>query len=274
MISQLKINLHTHSSHSDGSLPVEKLMRVMKENDYDIVALTDHDTVTGCAQAKKCCEFFGIRFIPGVELTTCLANEIGLLDATYKVHIVGLGIDCASIHSVVQRTEVRKVGFHAQLLRRWLCAEEIRACNLHNRIACAEQLVQKGVFGSVEAALPMFPVSSYCLSIPETIQAIHDAGGIAIWAHPFLLPHNGGYRITRDAVRKIFSYMKKHRLDGMEAYYASFAPDDQTFLAGLCGESRLFCSTGTDFHGDYPSEFQLLEQKGPVDVKLLNRLCF
>lgn len=274
MMSHPKINLHMHSSHSDGSLPVGELVRIMKENDYDIIALTDHDTITGNVEAEKCCEDLGIHFIPGVELTTYLANEIGLLDASYKVHIVGLGIGCSSIHSIIQQTEIRKIDFHTQLLKQWLSDEEIRGCNLQNRVACAEQLVQKRILDSVEAALPLFPVSSYCLSIPETIRVIHDAGGVAIWAHPFLLPHNGGYRITQDAVKKILMYMKKYQLDGMEAYYASFVSDDQAFLANLCSENDLLCSTGTDFHGDSPLEFQLLERKEAVDAQLLSRLCF
>lgn len=269
-----KINFHIHSSHSDGFLPVEELIRIMKENDYDIIALTDHDTVTGNAEAERNCADFGIRFIPGVELTTYLANEIGLLDASYKVHIVGLNINSVFIHSIVQQTESRKVDFHKEKLKQWFSEKEIFAFNLHNRIACAEQLVRKEIFDSIEEALPLFPVSSYCLSIPETIHVIHDAGGVAIWAHPFLLPHNGGHRITREAVQKIFTYMKEHQLDGMEAYYASFDSDDQAFLANLCKENGLLCSTGTDFHGDYPLEYQLLERKEKVDMRLLARICF
>lgn len=270
----LKINLHTHSSCSDGSLPVAELIQVLHKNGYNIIALTDHDTVAGNVEAARYCADLGIKFIPGVELTTYLADKIGILDPSYKVHIVGLGINSASIHRIVQETEKRKIEFHTRLLKKWLSDEDIRACNLSNRIACAEQLIRKGIFASVEDALPFFPVSSYCLSIPETIRAIHDAGGIAIWAHPFLLPHNGGHRITRDEVRKIYTYMKEQQLDGMEAYYASFSSEDHAFLAGLCEKDGLFCSTGTDFHGDYPSEMLILEQTQSVDMRLLSRLEF
>lgn len=269
-----KINLHIHSSHSDGLLPVEQLVRIMRETGYDIIALTDHDTVAGNAEAERICADFGICFIPGVELTTYLANEIRLLDTSYKVHIVGLNINSVLIHSIVQQTENRKVDFHKQVLKQWFSEKEICAFDLHNRIACAEQLVRKEIFDSIEEALPLFPVSSYCLSIPETIRAIHDAGGVAIWAHPFLLPHNGGHRITQDAVQRILIYMKSYQLDGMEAYYASFDTDDQAFIANLCKENGLLCSTGTDFHGDYPLEFQLLERRQKVDMQLLTRICF
>jgi predicted metal-dependent phosphoesterase TrpH len=269
-----KINLHTHTSHSDGSLPVAEVMQILQEKGYDMIALTDHDTVVGNTEAAKHCADMGMKFVPGVELTTYLAKEIGILDPSYKVHMIGLGIDSAMIHSVVQKTEKRKVEFHTQLLSKWLSDEEIRRCNLHNRIACSEQLVQKGLFKNIGAVLPFFSVSSYCLSIPDTIRVIHDAGGVAIWAHPYYLPHNGGHRISHDEVRKIYAYMKAHQLDGMEAYYATFSADEQAFLASLCEEDGLFCSTGTDFHGDYPSETLLLDQTQSVDMRLLSRLGF
>jgi len=270
----MKINFHIHFSQSDGVFAPEDVIKIMYKNEFSAVALTDHDTVAGVSAAEKICKENNIKFISGVEITTYVPNSLDVLDDSYKLHILGLGIDRIRIEKFLNKHESIKIQYHTNILMNLGFEEtEIKEkCQLDNRVSCASFIVKKRKMETIDKALSLFRTSPYAPSIKETIQEIHQSDGIAIWAHPFLLPRNGGFHIDKHQFLTIYKYMKPLGLDGLEGYYLQFSEADQDFIESICKVDDLFCSTGTDFHGDYPWEYGLLSQEGRIDANLVSAL--
>lgn len=268
----MKINLHLHSQCSDGSLTTRKLAEKMKACNYDVVALTDHDTVEGIQDMENNCRIQGVGFIPGIEMTSFVPKELKLFDDTYKVHIVGLNID-AKMRLFLSEHNVRRIEYHSKILNHYgIDVKCIKNAEINNRIFCAELLVKNGYFNSLEEALPIFHCSEYVPGIRQVIEEIHESGGIAVWAHPFILPRNGDFKIKPEIVDTLVTYFIDCGLDGMEGYYLQFSLEEQEFIEALCKKNNLYCSTGTDYHADYDWEENLLKIEGKVDSNLLNVL--
>lgn len=270
----MKINLHLHSQCSDGSLSVKALAEKMKQCKYDMIALTDHDTIDGTNDMLERCQSLGISFIPGIEMTSYVPQELKIYDDTYKVHILGLNIDSSQMQIYLNtHTANRYDYFFDVLLRYGIDVESIgEKRKIGNRVFCAELLVKRGCFSSIDDALSRFHTSEYLPSVDEVIKEIHDSGGLAIWAHPFLLPRNGGYKIDAETVEVITEYFVKLGLDGLEGYYLQFPDEEQSFISSLCKKWNLYCSTGTDYHADYEWEEELLEITGKIDPMLFDFL--
>lgn len=269
----MKINLHLHSQCSDGRLTTEELAEKMKTSNYKVVALTDHDTVEGIPDMVKNCRVRGVRLIPGIEVTSFVPQELRLYDDTYKVHIVGLNIDTEKMQVFLSEHNGKKIEYHSKILEQYgIDAACIKTSEISNRIFCAELLVRKNYFNSLDEALSIFHCSEYIPEVEQVIEEIHEAGGIAVWAHPFILPRNGDFKITPETVDVLTSYFVDCGLDGMEGYYLQFSLEEQTFIEKLCQKNNLYCSTGTDYHADYDWEENLLKIKGKIDSKLLSAL--
>ncbi len=270
----MKVNLHLHSQCSDGSLPVEMLAQRMKQCEYSMVSLTDHDTVDGNQEMLERCRSLEISFIPGIEMTTFVPQELNIYDDTYKVHILGLNIDSSKMQMYLCEHDAKRDKYHSDLLSRYgvESASVIKDKKIGNRVYCAELLVNHGCFSTIEDALSQFHISEYLPGVDEVIKEIHDSGGLAIWAHPFILPRNGGYKIDSDKVEVIAEYFVKLGLDGMEGYYLQFSEEEQSFISSLCEKWNLYCSTGTDYHADYEWEEELLGMNSKIDYHLLDFL--
>ena len=274
MESKTKINFHMHSTASDGALSPSEVIDVMNQASYSLIALTDHDTVSGIKEARESCKKHGIDFISGVEITTFIPEELGILDDSYKIHLLGLGIQEEAIENFLNRTVKLKNEYHMDIMRSYgLSPDEIAAnCKIDNRVSCAEYLVHKKIKDTIDDALLLFRMSKYAPDIKESIFSIKKAGGIAIWAHPFILPRNGAPNITRPQFDTIYEYMKAVNIDGLEGYYLQFSNQDQKYLSNKCIKDGFFCSTGTDFHGDYSWEYDLLRKTGDQDNNLITTL--
>ena len=272
----MKINLHTHSNTSDGSLSVENLMDTLKKYHYDLVALTDHDTAVGNEIAKKVCK---INFIEGIEITSYIPMNLKLYDSSFGLHIVGLGIDSGKMNKEMKKVKNRKQNtFVKILLKKGYSNDEIThlvfkgVLDLNNRISLANFLTSKGHFSSVEEAVSEFSISLYAPSISESIELIHKCDGIAIWAHPYIICKNGDCSINSSEVEQIFKYMVNNEIDGLESYYLQFTDEQQKFLELLAKKYSKMSSTGTDFHADFAWEYKLLEQTTPIDEKMIQYL--
>lgn len=272
----MKINLHTHSNTSDGSLSVKKLMSTLKEYQYDLVALTDHDTAMGNEIAKQSCP---INFIEGIEITSYIPSKLKLYDTSFGLHMVGLGIDPERMNTEMEKIKERKRNeFLRILMKQGYSKEEIKQLihdsiiDINNRISLANFLATNGHFSNVKEAVNEFSLALYAPSISESIEIIHRCGGIAIWAHPYIICKNGDYAINSSEVIQIFKYMVNNGIDGLESYYLQFTNEQQRFLEQLAQTNSKFSSTGTDFHADFDWEYKLLEQNTPIDEQMIAHL--
>jgi predicted metal-dependent phosphoesterase TrpH len=250
-------DLQAHSTASDGALPPRAVVAAAADAGVELLALTDHDTVDGVDEALQASLTRGLRLVPAVELSALDRDGDDL-------HILGYGID----HRAPALNEALE-GFRADRAARAVrMAEALRACGLAidlpqrasigrphlaqaafdhpaNRMRLeAEQIVNASQL--LEAYLvPGAPAfrSRTTPTIAEAIQVIHEAGGVAVWAHPFWdLPHPDAVLVTIDRFVKL-------GIDGVEAFYPTHDAVRASLLVERCAEGGLLATGSADFHG-------------------------
>lgn len=247
------VDLHVHSTKSDGTYTPAELVAYAIEKGLSAFALTDHDTTAGLAEAFLAAKGKAIEVIPGIEFSTEYEGK--------DVHILGLDIQYEEPH------------FKEQLI----AFQNSRI--VRNEKMC-ERLKEAGIDISYEALLTAFPGSvitrahyakyllshGYTKSIKETfdryigdncpyfvprekvtpvqaVQLILQAGGIPILAHPPL------YRMGKDRLDLLVSRLAEAGLIGIEAVYSTYAPSDERDMKRLAKKYNLCISGGSDFHG-------------------------
>lgn len=252
-------DLHCHSTHSDGSLSVEELLRRACEHNVDVLALTDHDSVEGIAEARALVEKeqLPLQFINGVEIS-CRWES-------FEIHIVGLNFDPDNEHlkGLLAQQQQRRYDRFAAILEKlekrgvMLSAEECQVDGMPTRKHIADTLVEKGIVSHPQKAFghyigkgnSAYVTPQWC-DIPEAIEAIHKAGGQAVLAHPH------AYKMSNKWLRRLLVEGKEWGLDGMEVSLSQQSPGHRDALAKMSQEYGLKASQGSDFH--YPGNWREL----------------
>lgn len=264
------VDLHVHSNASDGTLTPSEVVQLAKETGLTAMALTDHDTVDGIAEAVAAGKKYNIEVISGVELSCAyIAKEI---------HIVGLFVDCGNARFLAELKRLKETRSARNEQMAAKCREHglnITVEELLNeypdavitRAHFASCLLKKGYVSSVKDAFdrylndhgPCF-VPRYKMPCEETIELIHDAGGVAILAHPIL------YKLGNSELEKLVKYLTGYGLDGIEALYSTYTPSDETLIRKLARENGLLISGGSDFHGANKPHIQLGIGRGNLKI--------
>lgn len=241
------VDLHMHSTASDGTLPPEAVVGAAAAAHLTAIALTDHDSVAGIAPARDAGGRLGVRVVAGVELSAT--------DAGNEVHLLGLHLarlDAIERHLAMFRdTRRARAGrmverLHALGVPLTLEAVLAEAGDAAiGRPHVARALVAGGWAKDVRDAFdrllgngrPAF-VPKYRLSLGEAIALVHDAGGVAVLAHPGA----AGTRARLEALRA-------DGLDGVEVLHPGHSSDDIARLSTLAEHLDLVPSGGSDWHG-------------------------
>lgn len=248
------IDLHTHSTASDGQYTPTELVHLAKEKGIELFALTDHDTVEGIREARIAAQEEQLPFIAGIEISTRKEEEI---------HMVGLGIDetnptlTAATQRYMEDRLNRGIVITRYLRSIGVCVdyEEVKAMAGEGSVGrphFAQYLMEHGYVHSRQEAFdryintPSFhKETDRVLPLPEeAIQLIHEAGGKAILAHPGLLKM--GKRWQEDLLYQL----KAAGLDGIEVYYSKHSKAQIKYYLSLAKKYDLMISAGSDFHGE------------------------
>jgi predicted metal-dependent phosphoesterase TrpH len=246
-----RIDLHTHSDCSDGLLSPESLVALAAQRQVELLALTDHDTVSGCGPASAACAAAAIRFVPGIELS-CQWRE-------REIHIVGLQLDVADAAllshcgAVLARRRERIHAMTQRLSRAGLPGQELAALTLKaalpTRTHLARALCRLGVADSMQQAFERWLkrgrpgyVSAQWPQLATAVQRIVEAGGIAVLAHP----HR--YTVSHGVLRELVGEFKAAGGEGIEVSLSGMGPADADRAAALARRYELAGSTGSDFH--------------------------
>lgn len=253
-------NLHTHSTHSDGKYSPATLARMAKEEGYGAVAVTDHDTVTGYGELKAECDKLGLETVFGAEFsspTTLYRNADG---SWGDFHIMGFHFDPEypamkeylagmSLREADQTRILVERGLKEGLLRditweevlefnagiTWLCNEHVfRLMEAKGQVTKADYPAYfRTVFGDRRGEVPpCYPFKQE----HEIIRLIHEAGGIALVAHP------------HDQLQYLDALVEMG-LDGLEACHYMLTPEEREQALKLGLEKDLYISGGTDHEG-------------------------
>ncbi len=241
-------DLHLHTHFSDGTYSPEELVRHAQRQGLAALALTDHDTVEGCARAAIACKEAGIEFISGTELTAEVRGS--------ELHLLGYFIDTENPKllaelvkfQTVRQDRIRKMIARINEIGIPLEAEAVFAlanCRSPGRPHVGRALVQGGFCASMDEAFDRFLkkcrpgwVPKFKISAGDAIALIHEAGGLAVMAHPGL---NNSDEIIPGLVAA--------GLDGIECFHSKHAPATSQRYLQLARECHLLVSGGSDCHG-------------------------
>ena len=244
-----EIDLHLHSTASDGILPPAKVVEAARAAGLSVIALTDHDTVAGVSEAVAAGEALGVRVIRGVELS---AHE----DASGKeVHVLGLhvsGVDVLEDELMAlreKRTErARLIVNRLTEIGVPISLEKVLQQSNGGAVGrphIARALIESGAVVDQREAFDRYLGQGRAAFVPKSqfligdaIRMIHAAGGIAIWAHP-------SHTARRERVERLVA----QGLDGLEVRHPSHSPDVAAGLEALCDFLGLVPSGGSDWHG-------------------------
>ena len=259
-----KFDLQSHSTHSDGQLPPADVVRSAAEAGVELLALSDHDSVEGIEEALSAADRAGLELVPAVELSA--------VERDYEdYHVLGYRIDHRDQLLLERTAEARadryrradamaerlaELGFSVDesvLEARRSTGAVLGRPHLATAVvrhpANAQRLEEAGL-QTIEKFIPAYLIPGTPAYMPRTrptvqeaIGWIHDAGGVAIWAHPF-------WDVKEDAV--VLANIDRYRawgLDGVECFYPTYSADQTRLLARRCRELGLLSTGSSDYHG-------------------------
>ncbi len=250
---ELRCDLHTHTYYSDGTLAPQALVTRAVAQGLEVLALTDHDTTDGLAEAAAAAATAGLRFIAGVEISVTWQG--------HTLHVVGLGID--PHHDALARglkrlralrhARAREIG---ERLRRWhrihgaYEAVRARARRVVSRTHFAQFLVEQGYAGGMREAFRYYLtrgapayVPGEWVALEEAVGWIRGASGTAVIAHP------ARYKLSASKLRTLLAQFKECGGEAIEVISGSHSPEANRRSAALALEHALLASLGSDYHG-------------------------
>ena len=271
------IDLHTHTTASDGSMNSKEIVRHAKEMGLCAIAITDHDTVEGIPEALDEGKRIGIEVIPGVEISASYKPEMHILG--YFTQETYVNIKDILVQLRKNRDErnpriiakLNEMGFNITLEE----AEGEAGGNVLGRPHIAKVLIKKGYVKSMEEAFEKYLASgkpAYFKKdklIPEEgIQEIIKAGGIPVLAHPV---HLG---LSLSQLDDLLAALVPMGLKGIEAYYVDNTNDYTGKILRLAIKHNMLVTGGSDFHGSLKSDIELGKGRGNLSVpfELLEKL--
>lgn len=245
------VDLHTHSTESDGIYSPTELLHKAKESGLSVLALTDHDTTDGLEEAMQAAQALDMDLIPGIEINTDVGDG--------EVHILGYFIEFKrpefqAILKVLRDARVRRGQRMVELLNEhgvnisWDRVREIAQGSV-GRPHVAEALLEAGYVHSIGEAFDTYIgkdsyayVPRYKLTPLDAVHLVASANGLPVIAHPVQIP-------GLDELREWLPDLCEAGLVGLETYYGPYTPEDERELLALAHEYKLIPTGGTDFHG-------------------------
>ena len=265
------IDLHSHTTHSDGSATATELVSHAAAKRARAIAVTDHDTVSGLPEARAAADHFGIEFVPGVEIS-----------AEYSpgtMHVLGYFIDDTSAE-LVEKLDGLKRAREERNPRIARALQELGLDITYDEVArlagnlvvgrphFARVMLNKGYVSSIQDAFDRFLkkgapgyVEKARLSPADSIALIHNAGGAAVLAHPYQLKLP-----TETEVEQIIAELSELGLDGVEAVYSRHSVSQRARYSEIAESHGLVVTGGSDYHGSYKPDIDIVTGLGDLEV--------
>ncbi len=255
------IDLHIHSTYSDGTLTPRAIVDLAKKTGVRAIAITDHDTVAGVAEALEYGRKTGIEVIPGIEISSWLDR--------IPLHILGYRFRYQDeilhqrLHRLQEGRHIRNERILAKLnnLGIDLTMAELTACSGHGQAGrphIAQLLVNRGTVPTLEQAFRRYlkrGAAAYAerfkYYVDEAITMIREAGGVAVLAHPATIDP------SLAAIPGLLRELQQLGLRGVEVYYPTHSSQMVRKLKAMATELDLLITGGSDFHGNNRSKTSL-----------------
>ena len=270
MMEQRIVDLHVHSTASDGTLTPTEVVLEAKKAGLAAFALTDHDTVSGIPKARKAALENSIELIPAIEFSTAYKEK--------EIHIVGLFLDitnpkllaetaafrdCRNKRNEKMIAALQKEGFDITMEA---LERENPDCVI-TRANIARFLYTHGMIRSVSEAFEKYIgdgckcyVGRFKVTPMDAVRLIKEAGGLAILAHPLL------YHMSTVRLNELICELKEAGLDGIEAIYSTHTVGEEQLVKRIAKEHQLKISGGSDFHGENKPMIKLGTGRGHLYI--------
>lgn len=263
------IDLHTHTTASDGSCTPAELVRYAAGKGLKAIAVTDHDTLDGLPEAQREAKKLGLEVIPGVEIS---------VDFKPEMHMLGYFLqgDCSGIQGVLRELAEKRAERNPKIVKRLnelgmeITMDEVEALSgngITGRPHIARVMIDKGYAASVEEAFEKYLASgrpAYFskekLTPAQGIDAITKAGGLPVLAHPIFLNRSG------QEMDALLRELAGAGLRGIEAYYSENTEEQTRELLQLAARHKLFVTGGSDYHGSFKPNIDIGVGKGNLTV--------
>ena len=273
-----RIDLHLHTTHSDGSCSTAEVMAFAKQAGLTALAITDHDIVDGIPEATAIGKELGIEVVPGVEISSRLGES--------ELHILGYFLNWTD-PLLAQRLSTLRDSRHLRNPKIVQCLnelgipityEEVRALagtESVGRPHIARLLMEKKFVTSAKEAFDRYLANGRPAfvdrELPEPAEAvrwIREAGGVPVLAHPTWV------RTSAEGLRVLVRDLKAAGLGGMEVHYSTHTPSQTTEYLDLARQCDLLVTGGSDFHGVTKPDIEVGIGRGQLKVsqKLLDPL--
>lgn len=266
------VDLHTHSTASDGTFTPKELILLAKKEGLKGLALTDHDTVLGLKEAYQTAKEVDLPFLCGVEISV-------KFEGPGHFHMLGyfLNPEIPEMDKTLQTLQKARAERNKKMIEKLqnlgidITLEELKtlAEGEIGRPHIANLLVKKGVVRSFEEAFERFLRKGALAYVPkalltpeEAIRKILEAKGIPVLAHPFTL------KLDLHTLKKYFSSLKDLGLMGIEVYYTEHSKEFTNFLLDLVKRLNLIATGGSDFHGKNKPDIKLGKGLGNLNVPI------
>ncbi|QGY39839.1 PHP domain-containing protein [Pseudodesulfovibrio cashew] len=267
----MSIDLHTHSTASDGTFTPTQLVRHAKELGLSAIALTDHDTFSGLDEAREAGEYYGVEVIRGCELSLESPAGAGWL------HMVALWVP----ENPTELQEAIDWVIEGRLTRNHEIVEKLRAQGVNityeavaaradgtiGRPHFAQELVHLGVVSSINEAFQVWIGDNGRAYVPkrklkpkQALDILNNIGATSILAHPFALGLN------MKQTEKLVAEFKEMGLDGLEVIYSEHSEEQTKGYWDMAVRHNLLISGGSDFHGEVKPHIELGTGKGGLHV--------
>lgn len=265
-----RIDLHLHTTHSDGSLRPSDVLTLAKQANVSALAITDHDITTGIPEAMATGETLGIEVIPGVEISS--------FDGKSELHILGYCVRWQDVEfnrrlATLRESRHRRNPLIIERLREAgldVTYEEVRALagtESVGRPHIAQLLMQKKYVSSAKEAFDRYLAEGrpayVARELPtpaEAISWIREAKGVAILAHPTWVKESG------EGLRTCVTTLKEAGLGGIEVHYSTHSKSQTAGYLDLAHRLDLLITGGSDFHGLTKPDIEVGSGRGDLKV--------
>lgn len=257
-----KIDLHIHSTASDGADPIPQLLEKILKAELHTFAITDHDTITG-SQLMETLVPKNLNFIRGIEFSCTTSYR--------KCHILGYNFDPAHASfqnalNLVKKLRREKVDLRIAFLENefGIVLTENELASLNGEASPGKPnfgkiIVERGLAPDIRTAISKYvnPCKTPRSGIDSDIavKAILNAGGIPVWAHP--LGGEGERRLTKEEFETQLTELISNGIKGLECFYSRYTQDEIDFLIEQANIHNLFISGGSDYHGSNKTNINL-----------------
>lgn len=248
------IDLHTHSTASDGTCTPSQLISYAAEKNVSVIALTDHDNLDGILEAQSKAKELGIEFIPGIEISIEWPSG--------EFHLLGLGLKKAGekLLETIEFLKSERDSRNKKIIQKLseqninISYEELiekAGTKTIGRPHFAKLLMEKGIIKKTQQAFDLFfakgrpcYVSKTGENLKKAVEAIKESGGIPVQAHPMSMYVSWG------KMEETMLEIKKAGVEGLEAHHPGIRLSEARRLEELAQILGMFTTAGSDFHGE------------------------